>query len=108
MGGGSRVHVVVFREGDWWVGQCLEYDIATQAKTLTDLHYEVGRLLVGHYAVAIERGWTPFESVPPAPARHWRLFEEAKRLDLEPVPFRVHMSLPDAIPTPDLRLAEFV
>ena len=109
MGAAQRVRVVVFREGDWWVGQCLEYDIAAQAKTLSDLHYEFGRLLVGHYALATERGRPPFEDVPPAPERYWKLFDQAKsRLDREPVLFRVPTSLLDLIPTPDLRIAELV
>lgn len=109
MGAGERVQVVVFREGDWWVGQCLEYDIAAQAKTLSDLHYEVGRLLVAHYAVAAERGRRPFEDVPPAPERYWRLFNQAKsRLEREPVRFQVPATLSESLPTPDLRIAELV
>jgi hypothetical protein len=41
------IRVVQFREGPWLVAQCLEVDIAAQAKTENDLLYQLSRLLVG-------------------------------------------------------------
>lgn len=35
------VRAVAFQSGDWWVAQCLEYAIATQARKLEDLPYEI-------------------------------------------------------------------
>ena len=106
---GSSVHVVAFQEGNWWVAQCLEYDIAAQAKTLPYLYYEVERLIVGHYAVATERGQAPFTDLPAAPMRYWQLFERAKlRLTRDPAPFRLPTPWPEPLPTPELRIAEMV
>jgi hypothetical protein len=58
--------------------QCLEYDIATQARTLPDLWYELQRIIVGHIATSLKLGKEPFAGVPPAPKKYWRMFERSK------------------------------
>lgn len=72
------VSVVVFQEDEYVCAQCLEYDIAAQAKTLEDCLYEFGRLLTGHGAISLENNLEPFHGIPPAPARFWEWFERSK------------------------------
>jgi hypothetical protein len=67
-----KISVLVFKEKtqdgtDWWVAQCLEYDLATQARSLDDLSYEIQRLMFAHIVAAEAEGLTPFECLPPAP-----------------------------------------
>jgi len=72
------VSVVVFQEDEYVCAQCLEYDIAAQAKTLDDCLYEFGRLLTGHVAISLENNLEPFHGIPRAPARFWEWFERSK------------------------------
>ena len=79
-----RVRAVVFREGEWWVAQCLEYDLATQARRLEDLPRELRRLLTVQIQASQEYGVEPFEGFSRAPARFWKMYENAKSR-VEPV-----------------------
>ena len=72
------LRVVVFQEDEWVCAQCLEYDIAAQAKTLDDCLYQLGRLVVGHVAVSVEKGLEPFHGLKRAPQRFWDWFEQSK------------------------------
>jgi len=72
------VHAVVFQEGDWWIGQCLEVDLASQTRRLEDLPGELERLLAVQLAASAEAGIAPFEGLAPAPRRFWDLYERAK------------------------------
>jgi len=99
----QRISAVIFREGDYWVAQCLEYDLATQAKSLKDLQYELQRTLIGHIVASTEANEVPFERLAPAPKRYWEMFATAYALEYEHHPFRVphgHVS-----PTPELRVS---
>ena len=73
-----RLRIVVFQEDDLVCAQCLEYDIAAQAKTLDDCLYEVSRLVGGHLAIAAEKGFAPFHGIPAAPRRFFDWFERSK------------------------------
>ncbi len=41
---GRDMRAIVFRESRWWVGQCIERDIAVQAKTFTGVKKEFKRI----------------------------------------------------------------
>jgi hypothetical protein len=99
-----KLSAVLFQEADWWVAQCLEYDIATQAKTLQGLYYELERTLVGQIVASKEVGVVPFEKIPPAPQQFWEMFSKSKlRLEGDSMPFRMPSGV--SVPTPELRLA---
>lgn len=73
-----QISAILFEDGDWWSAQCLEYDIATQAKTLSDLLYELERVLISHLCIAAELGRKPFEGLEPAPYKFWDLYQKAR------------------------------
>jgi len=73
-----QIHAVAFRSGSCWVAQCLEYDIATQAKSFRELLYEVERILVAHVLVARGEGADPFAGIPKAPKRFWEMYKNGK------------------------------
>ena len=64
------------REGSW-SAQCLERDIAAQARTLEDLYDEVERVLAAHIVVAEELGQEPFMGIGPAPEKYWDIFKRS-------------------------------
>ncbi len=63
----GHISAVVFQEGNWWSAQCLEYDLAAQARTVSDLRYELQRVIATHVAASRELGEAPFVSLKPAP-----------------------------------------
>ena len=73
------IRAVVFREGDWWIIQCLEYDLATQTRRLEDVPAEFQRLVLAQMAVNAERGVEPFHGFAEAPRKFWNLYERARR-----------------------------
>lgn len=74
-----KFRIIAFQEGDWWVAQCLERDIATNARKLGDLWYEIEKALVGQVMVN-EGAKDAFEGIPRAPQRYWDMWEEAQTI----------------------------
>jgi len=60
------------------LAHCLEYDFATQAKTLDNLRYDLERMIVGHIAISLENGLQPFRGARRAPKKFWTLFNRSK------------------------------
>ncbi len=102
-----QISAVLFEEGGWWAAQCLEYDIAAQARTLADLRYELERVLLSHVVVATELGRAPFEGLGPAPQRFWDMYAASSmRIESDELPFRLPNPAPFPTITPRLKIAE--
>jgi hypothetical protein len=80
----EKIHVIVFGDDDWFIAQCLEYDIATQAKSVTALLDEVECIIEAHIFVADKEAREPFANLPRAPRRFWQMYEDANAR-LEPI-----------------------
>jgi hypothetical protein len=94
-----NISAVLFQEGEWWSAQCLEYDIAAQAKTIPELHREFERVLCTHIAASVDMGRKPFEGLEPAPRIFWKMYQNAKlRVEGDSQPFR----LPTPVGVPQL------
>ncbi len=66
----SKVTINIWREGDgWWVGECREWEIMTQARNLEDLGYNIEYSAVAH---AVIHG----RPIPPELAERWKKQEE--------------------------------
>jgi hypothetical protein len=101
------LRAVMFKSGDFWVGQCLEHDIAAQAKTVTDLPYQLERAIIGYVVVALDNKMEPLENVPPAPARFERMFQNGVKIE----PAAAHHFTLSGVPQPeipDMRLADLI
>lgn len=84
----KQLSLLIFKEDDWWVAQCLEYDIAAQARTLPDVQYEIQRVLVGRIAMAKKLEIDPFEDLSPAPEVYSKMSENTDRafkIEMKPV-----------------------
>lgn len=101
------ISAIVFQEGEWWSAQCLEYDIAAQARTLSDLRYELERVLSSHVLISLENGQRPFDGLKPAPQKFWGMFAAAKlRIEGDELPFRLPQAAAFPPIVPRLRVAE--
>lgn len=69
----ERICVVLLRNADWWVAQCLEVDIAVQAKTWVDAVRNLEITINSRIAVCRKEGVDPFD-LPTAPEFYWKLF----------------------------------
>ena len=71
MSQGETLRVVVFQEGDSWIGQCLEYDICAQAHDVDTLRARL--------AVAIDAEWeagdNSFSGIEKAPDHFFAKWE---------------------------------
>lgn len=71
------IQAVVFQEGEWWIIQLLEYDLATQVRCLEDVPGEFRRLLLAQILANAECGVEPFHGFSKAPKRYWEMYERA-------------------------------
>ena len=97
---GLKISAVLFQEDDGqWSAQCLEYDIAAQAKSLPDLCYELERVIVSHVMVSRELKQEPFVGYEPAPRLYWDMFERAElTVGGKDLPFRGSTPMPPVLP----------
>ena len=72
---GQGIRVVILREGDYWVAQCLEYDIGAQAKNLRDLRAHLDLTLQAELQESLNRHGEPFAGIDPAPKYFHDLWE---------------------------------
>jgi predicted RNase H-like HicB family nuclease len=88
-----NVSAVLYQEGDWWIAQCLEYDIATQADSFSNLQYELERVLFAHICASISEGRKPFD-LPAAPRKFWNMWDAGTGVDRRQVSFRPQTPMP--------------
>jgi len=100
------IRALVFQEEDWLCVRCLEYNLATQARTLPQLYKNLNRLILGHIAVRVHHNQRPFLSLSPAPRKYWDMFERSKiPLSVHAVNFRPVRSNGFVVPPPQVRVA---
>ena len=83
----KQLNLLIFKEDDWWIAQCLDYDIAAQARTLSDVQYEFQRILVGRIAMAENLNVDPFENLTPAPNGYLQMANDTSKsfkLEMKP------------------------
>ena len=81
-----RFSVLLLREGDGWVAQCLEYDLAAQGKTIADAKEAFAKTFAGQIAVDVHHNQEPLATFGPAPRAYWEKFKVAERLvDRQPI-----------------------
>jgi hypothetical protein len=98
----GKLDVVIFQRDEWWVAQVLQHDIGAQALTVEDALYEIERSIVGHIAICLENGVTPFSQLGPAPQLYWDKFKLATNILTSTT---AAFSAPVPIPAAEFRLA---
>ena len=70
--------VLFIEEADGgWSAQCLDYDIAAQARRLSDLRYEFERVVMAQLTLSEAAGEQAFQGIGPAPQEYWEMYEAA-------------------------------
>lgn len=69
----------------WWVAQCLEHDLATQARTLDGLVKTLQEIILLHVEACTKDAADPWQHLPPGPLEARARFE-ASYLSLELLP----------------------
>jgi hypothetical protein len=63
----TQIRAVIFREGDLWVAQCLEFDIGVQARDLGGLAERLHIAIGAEYRASTENAGKPFSGIDEAP-----------------------------------------
>ena len=77
------IHAVVYLDRGWWVAQCLEYDLCTASRQRDELPRKLLSQLRTQIAADRMRGKRPFEDLPAAPEKFWKLYGEGRPIPLE-------------------------
>lgn len=72
----QKIRVIMYREEEKWVGQCLEYDIRVQADTTEKLTRYLDLAINATMEDSLERHGKPFANIDPAPKRFQDLWEK--------------------------------
>ena len=82
-----RFDLAIMRESNGekevWVGQCLQYDIVTQADSMEELSKRFQRILIGTMILALKNGERPFANLKAAPARYWKAYQTGIQLETD-------------------------
>lgn len=71
------IRTVIFKDGELWVAQCLEYDIGVQAGDLNTLQSRLSAALMAEYTESVEANGAPFAGIEPAPEYFHNLWESS-------------------------------
>jgi hypothetical protein len=75
-----KLRVLFLKENDSWVAQCLDYDIAAQAKTIEALKLAFNKTICGQCFMDLKDKKEPLGGIGPAPDEYFTKFETAERL----------------------------
>ena len=67
MNDATKIRAIIFRDGEHWVGQCLEYDIGAQASDPKILQERLKMAIRLELQTSIEVTGEPFGGIPRAP-----------------------------------------
>jgi hypothetical protein len=75
---------VLFIEQDdgGWIGQCLEYDIAAQAKTFNELKHEFERVLMAYLMLDDQSETDLLGQLGKAPQKFWEMYQNSEENEL--------------------------
>jgi Fe-S-cluster formation regulator IscX/YfhJ len=74
-----NLNLILMREGDSWVAQCLEHDLAAQGKTINETLKRWLCTACAHLDEDNKRGNEPFSGLDAAPAYYWTLWNDSRR-----------------------------
>ena len=72
----GQIRVIMFRDANLWVAQCLEYDIGVQAPDLETLEARLSVALEVERETSLEQFGAPFAGIDPAPPHFHEMWEK--------------------------------
>ncbi len=97
------INAVAFKEGDTWVVQGIEFDIAAHANDVNELPGAFTRAVVENICIAQHLGLEPLKSIKPAPDKFKSMFDRAQTQVRSVTDWPV---ADISIPNMDIRLAQ--
>ncbi len=73
-----KVQVLLFKEGQTWVAQCLEHDLAAQGQTLKQAKESLNQVFITQVVLDLDAKREPFSAVQRAPQFYWDRLREIK------------------------------
>jgi hypothetical protein len=80
--GEKTICAIVYRDGDWWIIRCLDYNLVTAARHLEEVPGELRRFLLVQIAASRQRGIEPFSGIPQASPKYWEMYEKGRTWNL--------------------------
>ena len=71
----DQIRVIIYRDANLWVAQCLEHDIGAQATDLESLEARLSAALEVELAASLELHGSPFAGIDPAPSHFHEMWE---------------------------------
>jgi hypothetical protein len=91
----DTIRVIVFQDADYWVAQCLEYDIGAQADDVDTLMARLEVALKAEFNESMERHGKAFEGIEAAPQRFQSMWERrARSVAMTPPPWMTAAARP--------------
>ena len=75
------VSVLLLKEQETWVAQCLEHDVAAQGDSIDEALDNFGAVFTGHVMLDVREGREPLTDIPQAPKVYWDRYNKGSRLD---------------------------
>lgn len=72
-----NIRILVFKDGDIYVAQCLEVDIAACAETVNQLRLDIAGTIEAYRQETIERHGVPFQGLEPGPQEFHDMWERS-------------------------------
>jgi len=76
----EQIRVIIAKEGDCWIAQCLEYDIGAQASDPDQLRDRLVATLNAEYQESMKRQGKPFAGIDPAPQHFHELWNSRSKI----------------------------
>jgi hypothetical protein len=94
------IRVIICKEDDVYIAQCLEYDIAAHGSTPDEAKAAFAEAMMRHAVYANERGCRLFDGLSPAPREYWDKWESKRTSEQMKLPETVSTSRHESISTP--------
>lgn len=86
------MRVLIIREGDMLVAQCLEYDICTSASDLNTLNARLKGLIECYRSESLRVEGTEFKGLDAAPQEFHKMWDDAMKFEDGSRPFEMAMA----------------
>ena len=73
----DELRVIIYRDGDIWVAQCLEFDIGAQAPDRETLQVRLSAIINAEIRESVQHHGEPFAGIDPAPDYFREMWENA-------------------------------
>ncbi len=87
-----EIKVLIFKDQNLYIAQCLEYDLAVQAEGLEDLRENFALELALQIENDIQNGEEPLSTLPETPRVFWEMYQRANPLQ-NPIDIKVPTEL---------------